>query len=38
MNNYSIRDHSIILTKKGGNKEFNEKANIIIKNIAKEVS
>lgn len=37
MNNAIINGHAIVLSKKVQNKQFNEKANILVKNIEKDV-
>ena len=37
MNNASINGHSIVLSQKITDKNFNEKANLLLKNIDKEV-
>jgi polyadenylate-binding protein len=38
MNNYVINGHAIVLSMKQNNKSYNEKANILVKNIDKTVS
>jgi RNA recognition motif-containing protein len=38
MNNYVINGHAIVLSLKSSNKTYNEKANILVKNIDKSLS